>query len=67
MLDPDELIELATLPLFDASLLTDRLRRHGLDASCIESYNVVSRVLSDGRVVVRRRQLVEAQRVWAEA
>jgi hypothetical protein len=66
-LDPDEFVELAALPLFDATLLTERLRGHGVDASCVESYNVVSRVLSDGRVLVRRRQLAEAHRVWALA
>ena len=61
--DPDEFVEFATLPLFDATLLTEKLRDHGVDASCTESYNVATRALANGRVVVPRRQLDEAQQI----
>ena len=67
VLDPDEFVELAALALFDATLLTERLREHGLDVSCTETYNVATRTLSDGRILVRRAQLADAHRVWAAA
>ena len=51
------------MPLFDATLLTERLRQHGIDASCSESYNVVTKTLSNGRILVRRAQLADADRV----
>ena len=62
-LDPDEFVEFATLPLFDATLLTEKLRDHGLDASCVESFNVATRTNANGRILVPRRQLDEAQHV----
>ncbi|MEO8696294.1 MAG: hypothetical protein ABI658_22450 [Acidimicrobiales bacterium] len=52
-----------TLPLFDATLLTESLRNHGVAASCTETYNVATRSLASGRVTVPRHQLDEAQQV----
>lgn len=63
-LDPHEFVELASIPLFDATLLVERLREHGIEATCVESYNFASRSLSNGRIDVRRSQLADAQRLW---
>ena len=63
--DPNELVGFATLPLFDSTLLTERLRSHGLDASCLEAYNIVTRANTDGRILVPRGQLDDAERVNA--
>jgi len=52
-----------TLPLFDATLLTESLLNQGVAASCTETYNVATRSLASGRVMVPRRQLDEAQQV----
>jgi hypothetical protein len=62
-LDPNELVEFATLPLFEATLLTEKLRSHGLDASCAESFNVATSTTANGRVLLPRGQLDEARRV----
>jgi len=61
--DPDQLVEFVTLPLFDATLLTESLLNQGVAASCTETYNVATRSLASGRVMVPRRQLDEAQQV----
>jgi hypothetical protein len=65
--DPDELVELAHLPLFDATLLAEKLMAHGLEAACIEASDVATRSLSHGRVFVRRHALADATRVWETA
>ena len=62
-LDPDEFVEFATFPLFEATLITANLRNHGLDASCLEAMNVGDRTLANGRILVPRRQLDEAQQI----
>ena len=62
-LDPDEFVELATFPLFDATLLTEQLRNHGLDASCLEAYNIGHADLANGRIFVPRAQLDEARAI----
>ncbi|MEO5842803.1 MAG: hypothetical protein ABIQ73_22350 [Acidimicrobiales bacterium] len=64
-LDPDEFVEFVTLPLFDATLLTEKLRSHGLDASCTEAYNIATRTLANGRILLPRRQLDEAELIAA--
>jgi hypothetical protein len=63
VLDPSELVEFVTLPLFDATLLTEKLRNQGVDASCAESYNVATRTNANGRILVPRGQLNDAQKV----
>ena len=62
--DPDELVELAQLPLFEATLLAEKLMSHGLEAACIEAWDVATRSLTHGRVFVRRHALADATRVW---
>ena len=65
VLDPNELVEVATLPLFDATILAERLRNHGVEASCLETFNMATRTVTDGRIVVPRDQLDEANKVVA--
>ena len=61
--DPAELVEIATLPLFEATLLTEKLRAHGLDTSCAESFNVAKSTNANGRILVPRAQLDEAESI----
>ena len=61
--DPEELVEIATLPMFDATLLTEKLRAHGLDATCSESFNVAKSTNANGRILVPRAQLDEAESI----
>ena len=62
-LDPTEIVEYTTLPLFEATLLTENLRSHGLEASCDEAFNIATRTSANGRVLLPRGQLDEARRV----
>jgi hypothetical protein len=61
--DPTELVEVATLPLFDATLLTETLRTHGVGASCLETVSVVTRSITHGRIMVPRAQFDEARKL----
>ena len=73
-LDRAELVEVATLPPFDATLLTENLRNHGFDATCVktgfkatcaESYDAATRTLGNGRILVPRAQFDEAHKATA--
>ena len=63
----------ATPPLFDATLLTENLRNHGFDATCVktgfdatfaETYDA-TRTLGNGRILVPRAQFDEAHKATA--
>lgn len=60
--DPDELIELAVVPLATGPMIVDALRADGLNAGGAPTYNVATGVASDYRVLVPRRQAEEAAR-----
>jgi hypothetical protein len=61
----DELIELMTVPGFEGPMMVANLRDHGIEATAVDSYNVVTGIASNARVFVRRRDLASAQAVVA--
>jgi hypothetical protein len=63
--DGDELCDLITVRLFEGPLLVADLNDHGIDATMIESFNVVTKVASDARVLVRQADLPAALAVVA--
>jgi hypothetical protein len=62
-LDPDELVEVALVPLHDGPLLIARLDEAGVAASGIESFDVATSVRSRMRIMVRRRDAEAATRL----
>ena len=63
--DRAELCDLITVPLFDGPLLIADLKDHGITATMIESFNVVTEVASDARILVRRADVPAALAVVA--
>ena len=66
-LDPDELVEFTSLPLFEATLLAEILRDHGLNASCVEAYNLATSSMGNGRIFLPRAQLDDARQIVTPA
>jgi hypothetical protein len=54
--DPDEPIEVALVPIGAGPMTVATLRSEGFDASGSETFNIVTNVLSDYRIVVPRRE-----------
>jgi hypothetical protein len=61
--DPDELVEVALVPLHEGPLLIARLDEAGVAASGIESYDVATSVRNRMRIMVRRRDVETASRL----
>ena len=61
--DPTEMVDVITASLFDATLIVERLRSHGIEAQSIEAINLVTRMVTDARVQVPRSQFDEAHRL----
>lgn len=61
---PDEEVELAVVPIAAGPMTVASLRDRGIDACGYETFNVATELLSDYRITVRRRQLVEAQEIY---
>jgi hypothetical protein len=60
--DPDELVEIALVPVSAGPMAVSTLRSDGFDATGNETFNIATNVLSDYRIVVPRR---EAERATA--
>lgn len=60
--DPDELIELAVVPLATGPMIVEALRADGFNAGGAPTYNVATGVASDFRVLVPRREVDDATR-----
>ena len=58
--DPDALVEIALVPIGSGPMTVASLRDSGFEATGAESFNIVTDVLSDYRILVPRRQAVEA-------
>ena len=58
--DPDERIEVALVPIGAGPMTVATLRDEGFDATGSESFNIVTDVLSDYRILVPRRQAERA-------
>ena len=60
--DPNESVEVGLVPIGAGPMAVATLRREGFDATGSETFNIVSNVLSDYRILVPRR---EAERATA--
>jgi hypothetical protein len=58
--DPDEPIEVALVPVGAGPMTVATLRDEGFDASGNETFNIVTNVLSDYRILVPRREAERA-------
>jgi hypothetical protein len=58
--DPDALVEIALVPIGSGPMTVASLRDSGFEATGAESFNIVTDVLSDYRILVPRRQAAEA-------
>jgi hypothetical protein len=58
--DPDQQIEIGLVPLGTGPMTVASLREAGFDASGAETFNIATDVLSDYRILVPRRQAVDA-------
>jgi hypothetical protein len=64
-LDPDEYIEVETVPSFMGPLAETVLRDNDIEPLCEDTYNIVTRTLSEVRVLVPRRDFDRATQVLA--
>jgi hypothetical protein len=58
--DPEALVEIALVPIGSGPMTVASLREAGFEATGAESFNIVTDVLSDYRILVPRRQAVDA-------
>jgi hypothetical protein len=56
-------VDITALPLFQAKLLVEELRSHGLDALCLESFIEVTSSLTNGRGRVPRGEVAQAEAI----
>lgn len=59
----DELVELVTVPHFEAPLMVADLEAHGIDATIEDAFDLVTNSLTRARVLVRRSDLAAAHDV----
>ena len=62
----DQPVELVVVPLFDGQLVVAELRNSGIEATAIESFDLVTKNASDARIMVRRGDLEAAHAVIAD-
>lgn len=63
--DDDELVDLATVPLWQSEILRTALQADGVEARVNPSFDVVLDSLANARIWVPRRDLPQARRVLA--
>ena len=63
--DDDELVDLATVPLWLSEILRTALADEGIEARLNPSFDVVIEGLTNSRIWVRRRDLEKARQVLA--
>lgn len=61
--DEDELIELVTVRYHEGPLVLAELRNGGVAAVGVDTYNPATRTVADARIMVRRGDAVDAQRI----
>jgi hypothetical protein len=61
--DPDALVEAADVPLAQGPLLLSRLESEGIDATGIESFDIVTNIRSRMRIMVRHADLETARAI----
>lgn len=62
-LDPDEMVELVTVPQHEGPLMQANLADHGIDATLQVAFDVATRLASLSMVRVRRADFDAAQEV----
>src|SRR5262245_28215018 len=65
--DPDALVEAADVPLVQGPLLLSRLESEGIEATGIESFDIVTNVRSRMRIMVRHADLAAARDIIERA
>jgi len=65
--DPDALVEAADVPLVQGPLLLSRLESEGIEATGIESFDIVTNVRSRMRIMVRHADLSAARDIIERA
>ena len=63
--DPEEPVEIGLVPLGTGPMTVASLREAGFDATGAETFNIATDVLSDYRILVPRREAVEAS-AWLQ-
>jgi hypothetical protein len=58
--DPDEIVEVADLPLHIGPIIVASLTESGVEASGVESYDIRSSVTTRMRIMVKRRDVESA-------
>jgi hypothetical protein len=61
--DPDELVEVAFVKVYEGERLAAALRSAGVAATSVEAMNPATEVRSDARVMVARRDAEQARRI----
>jgi len=64
--DPDKFVELLTVPLVTSELLLHGLTDRGIPARGHPTFNIVTDVISDSRIMVRRKDIVAAMQAMKE-
>jgi hypothetical protein len=64
--DPEEVVEVADVPLHIGPILVASLKERGIEASGVESYDIRSSVTTRMRIMVRRKDLEPASAVIDE-
>jgi len=61
--DPDSMVELVTVPQFEAALIEASLNDHGIDSTVEDAFDLVTQTLSSSRILVRSADFAVAQQV----
>jgi len=64
--DPDEPVEIGIIPLAVGPMTVESLRNAGLNAVGAPTYNIISEVANRYRILVPRREAVDAQQLLDE-
>jgi len=65
--DPEEYVDFAVVHVGVGPMLVARLQEAGVEAIGEDTFNPGTQVLSDYRVMVRRRDLETATTVWSQS
>jgi hypothetical protein len=65
-INEDEQVELVTVPLFEGPIVVSELQASGIEAYAIDSMNVLTKLASNARIMVRRGDVEVARAVLAD-
>jgi hypothetical protein len=61
--DPDDFVELEVVPLYDGPLAVHALRSEGIEPVCTEQFSVVTKTISQLRIMVPRKSVSRATEI----